>query len=717
MIRTRGLTKSYGGVRAVDGIDLDVREGDVYGFLGANGSGKTTTVRMLLGLVLASAGEVELFGEPMPRAAASTLPRIGALVEGPGAYPHLSGRANLAPPRRRRHRQHAARRRAPRRITEALEQVGLDPGDRRPVRTYSLGMRQRLGLAVALMRRPQLLVLDEPTNGLDPQGIRRHPRPAAAAQRGRHHDLPLQPPARRDRADVHPGRRARPRPARAPGRRWPRCAHRPAWCGCARPTSRRRSRCSTAASSTARRRRSSYALRRPGGAQRRARAGGRPGRRARARAPQPRGDRARATPSRRGRVVIRVELVKLLRRPRTWVTIAGAERPAHAGRGAARRHRPRPASRAPVRRSSPPCSPTAPCSRSPPSASCCRCSCRSRSPSSAATRSPARRRAARCATCWCGRSARLRLLVAKLVSVVAFVVLATLAVAVVAYVEGRLLPRRRPGHRGGQRLRLHPDRDPDGAAHGDGLRLRRAGDARRRRDRAAAEHDHRLGGRRGPGHDRVPGRLDGAARPGRRRVAAALPAHALLAGVRRPVPRPDPVARRRSTGCWRSWPTWSCSPAPPGPTSPPRTSTADASRGRRGRAPRPSALRSGGQHHRVAGQLAVAWSSRPGRAPAPEVQRALERGRVAGRDDLVVVGAHGDPPRPVGRLVTGVEPRSRSLPVASCSHAVGQPRPPRSASAATSVPWCGEPSVSTRRTTAAPPSSRTKSRAITPPAE
>ena len=171
MIRTRGLTKSYGRVRAVDGIDLDVREGDVYGFLGANGSGKSTTVRMLLGLVLATEGRAEVLGEAMPRAARSVLPRIGALVEGPGAYPHLSGHANLtlfdaaAGPRVRR----PARRR---RVREVLEQVGLDPGDERPTKAYSLGMRQRLGLAGALMRRPPLLVLDEPTNGLDPQGSR-----------------------------------------------------------------------------------------------------------------------------------------------------------------------------------------------------------------------------------------------------------------------------------------------------------------------------------------------------------------------------------------------------------------------------------------------------------------------------------------------------------------------------------------------------------------
>jgi ABC-type multidrug transport system ATPase subunit len=171
VIRTRGLTKSYGQLRAVDGIDLDVREGDVYGFLGANGSGKTTTVRMLLGLVLATSGEAEVLGEPMPKSAKSVLPRIGALVEGPGAYPHLSGHANLAlfdaaaGPRTTRRRRRA-------RIQEVLEQVGLDPADQRPTKAYSLGMRQRLGLGAALMRRPPLLVLDEPTNGLDPQGIR-----------------------------------------------------------------------------------------------------------------------------------------------------------------------------------------------------------------------------------------------------------------------------------------------------------------------------------------------------------------------------------------------------------------------------------------------------------------------------------------------------------------------------------------------------------------
>jgi ABC-2 type transport system ATP-binding protein len=169
VIRTYELTKRFGRVTAVDRVDLDVREGDVYGFLGANGSGKTTTVRMLLGLVLSTSGSIEVTGLPMPRSSRTVLPQVGALVEGPAAYPHLSGRANLA---LLDAAGRGARRRGRRdRIAGALEQVGLDPADRRGVRTYSLGMRQRLGLAAALLRRPRLLVLDEPTNGLDPHGI------------------------------------------------------------------------------------------------------------------------------------------------------------------------------------------------------------------------------------------------------------------------------------------------------------------------------------------------------------------------------------------------------------------------------------------------------------------------------------------------------------------------------------------------------------------
>jgi ABC-2 type transport system ATP-binding protein len=167
VIRTTALVKRYGRLTAVDRLDLEVREGDRYGFLGPNGSGKTTTVRMLLGLVLPTSGEVELLGG---RPGRETLQQVGALVEGPAFYGHLSGRANLrlsdaaGPGGGLRTRK--------RRIGEALEQVGLSGIDRRPVKAYSLGMRQRLGLAAALLRRPRLLVLDEPTNGLDPAGIR-----------------------------------------------------------------------------------------------------------------------------------------------------------------------------------------------------------------------------------------------------------------------------------------------------------------------------------------------------------------------------------------------------------------------------------------------------------------------------------------------------------------------------------------------------------------
>jgi ABC-type multidrug transport system ATPase subunit len=172
VIVTSGLTKHYGQVLAVDHIDLRVREGDRYGFLGPNGSGKTTVVRMLLGLVYPTSGTMQVLGKPVPQRAAAVLPHIGALIESPSAYSHLSGRANLmlidaAGPRVRGGR--SGRRR---RVDDALDRVGLGAVDDRAVRKYSLGMRQRLGLAAALLRSPRLLVLDEPTNGLDPQGIR-----------------------------------------------------------------------------------------------------------------------------------------------------------------------------------------------------------------------------------------------------------------------------------------------------------------------------------------------------------------------------------------------------------------------------------------------------------------------------------------------------------------------------------------------------------------
>ena len=170
-IATRGLTKRFrGGQVAVDGIDLSVPSGSVYGFLGPNGSGKTTTIRMLLGLVSATAGEHTLLGAAMPRQSAAVLPRVGALVEGPAFHPYLSGRDNLM-------RLDAADRtvvpsRARDRVGVALERVGLAAAATKRYRNYSLGMRQRLGLAGALLRPRDLLVLDEPTNGLDPQGTR-----------------------------------------------------------------------------------------------------------------------------------------------------------------------------------------------------------------------------------------------------------------------------------------------------------------------------------------------------------------------------------------------------------------------------------------------------------------------------------------------------------------------------------------------------------------
>jgi ABC-2 type transport system ATP-binding protein len=169
-IETTGLTKRFGDHAAVDGVDLAVPRGAVYGFLGPNGSGKTTTIRMLLGLASATAGDIRVLGLDMPRHVPEVLPRVGALVEGPAFYPFLSGAANL-------HRLDTANPRAPggtrrSRVAAALESVGLTHAARKKVHAYSLGMKQRLGLANALLSPRELLVLDEPTNGLDPQGTR-----------------------------------------------------------------------------------------------------------------------------------------------------------------------------------------------------------------------------------------------------------------------------------------------------------------------------------------------------------------------------------------------------------------------------------------------------------------------------------------------------------------------------------------------------------------
>lgn len=169
-IETHGLTKRFRRQTAVDAVDLAVPRGAVFGFLGPNGSGKTTTIRMLLGLVRATAGEARVLGAEMPRSLDAVLPRVGALVEGPAFAPYLTGTQNL-------HRLDAAARHADARtraarVGAALERVGLSHAADKKAHAYSLGMKQRLGLAGALLSPRELLVLDEPTNGLDPQGTR-----------------------------------------------------------------------------------------------------------------------------------------------------------------------------------------------------------------------------------------------------------------------------------------------------------------------------------------------------------------------------------------------------------------------------------------------------------------------------------------------------------------------------------------------------------------
>ena len=163
-IECRGLTKRYGGRTVVDGLDLAVEQGELFGFLGPNGSGKTTTARLLLGLVLADAGEAWVLGSRVP--CPSRLGQIGAMVEEPAFYPWLSGRANLRVIGDEGGPLPAGA------VDAALEQAGITHAAAAKVKTYSQGMRQRLGLAAAVLRRPALLVLDEPANGLDPAGIR-----------------------------------------------------------------------------------------------------------------------------------------------------------------------------------------------------------------------------------------------------------------------------------------------------------------------------------------------------------------------------------------------------------------------------------------------------------------------------------------------------------------------------------------------------------------
>lgn len=165
VIETRGLTKTYGEVNSVSNLSIHVKKGRIYGLLGRNGAGKTTTMRMLLGLTAPSSGEVKIWGRPLRGNEKKILPRIGSLIESPGFYPNLTGTENL--------RIFADLRglKGTRFIKDALEVVNLPYRDKKLFSQYSLGMKQRLAIALAVMHNPELLILDEPINGLDPIGI------------------------------------------------------------------------------------------------------------------------------------------------------------------------------------------------------------------------------------------------------------------------------------------------------------------------------------------------------------------------------------------------------------------------------------------------------------------------------------------------------------------------------------------------------------------
>ena len=164
LLETRALAFRYGSRSILHDVHLRVEPGSIYGFLGPNGAGKSTTMRVLLGLLRPASGSIHLFGHDMARHQVALLNRVGALIENPSLYDHLTGRENVEATRR-------IRGVASNRTAEVLHLVGLTDNAHRPAREYSLGMRQRLGLAIALLSDPDLLLLDEPTNGLDPNGI------------------------------------------------------------------------------------------------------------------------------------------------------------------------------------------------------------------------------------------------------------------------------------------------------------------------------------------------------------------------------------------------------------------------------------------------------------------------------------------------------------------------------------------------------------------
>ena len=199
VIEIEGLRKEYrrrkGRTVAVDGLDLAVPEGGVFGFLGPNGSGKTTTIRCVLGLARPTKGSVRLFGRPVPEGLAESIRRVGAIVEAPALFPTMSGRDNLK-------LLGAIDRIGRRRVDEVLDQVGLADRAGEQVRKYSLGMRQRLALGAALLKDPALLILDEPANGLDPAGMRSVRELLQPVVRRGADGVRVEPPARRDPTDL-----------------------------------------------------------------------------------------------------------------------------------------------------------------------------------------------------------------------------------------------------------------------------------------------------------------------------------------------------------------------------------------------------------------------------------------------------------------------------------------------------------------------------------
>jgi ABC-type multidrug transport system ATPase subunit len=166
VIKVENISKHFGALKAVDNLSFEVEAGQVFGFLGQNGSGKSTTIRMLLSLIHPSSGSIELFGKSIQKNRASILEQVGAIIERPDLYPYLSATEHLQLFAKVRKQKIEASR-----IIDTLTQVGLSHRAQDKVQTFSLGMKQRLGIAIALVHNPSLIILDEPTNGLDPQGI------------------------------------------------------------------------------------------------------------------------------------------------------------------------------------------------------------------------------------------------------------------------------------------------------------------------------------------------------------------------------------------------------------------------------------------------------------------------------------------------------------------------------------------------------------------